>query len=175
MKSVTGAYGTLCKASPSPRRVPPRAIPYPTRAVQLTLHPHHPLYTTAFLTLSLPSLPSAPLSVQLYIFSLFLAFSWSQTSPALFHSFGFVHQLPNGSPAAVLVGLTLFTSSVWTPVDKLLSFLVNMNSRANEFAADRYAAELGMGSELSSGLVKISIGGNPPYSRFLLYQNTLVY
>ena len=30
--------------------------------------------------------------------------------------------------------------------------------RSNEFAADKYAADLGMAGELASGLVKISIG-----------------
>ena len=30
--------------------------------------------------------------------------------------------------------------------------------RSNEFAADKYAADLGMADDLASGLVKISIG-----------------
>lgn len=34
---------------------------------------------------------------------------------------------------------------------------MNFNSRANEFAADRYALDLGMGAALGSGLVKISV------------------
>ena len=45
----------------------------------------------------------------------------------------------------------------WSPVEKALSFLLNMNSRHNEFAADEYSRSLGYGKNLSSGLVKISI------------------
>jgi Zn-dependent protease with chaperone function len=36
--------------------------------------------------------------------------------------------------------------------------MLNTNSRANEFAADKYAAALGMGDGLCTGLIKISIG-----------------
>jgi hypothetical protein len=35
---------------------------------------------------------------------------------------------------------------------------MNFNSRANEFAADRFAKDLGMGEDLGKGLIKISIG-----------------
>jgi Zn-dependent protease with chaperone function len=38
----------------------------------------------------------------------------------------------------------------------MLNFLMNFNSRCNEFAADRYAVKLGMGEALGRGLVKIS-------------------
>jgi STE24 endopeptidase len=34
---------------------------------------------------------------------------------------------------------------------------MNFNSRVNEFAADRYALNLGMAEPLASGLIKISI------------------
>lgn len=40
--------------------------------------------------------------------------------------------------------------------------MVNINSRANEFAADKYAATLGMGDGLATGLIKISIGASLP-------------
>lgn len=40
----------------------------------------------------------------------------------------------------------------------MILFLQNFNSRANEFAADKYANDLGMGPALASGLIKISIG-----------------
>ena len=38
----------------------------------------------------------------------------------------------------------------------MLNFIMNFNSRCNEFAADRYAVKLGMGEALGRGLVKIS-------------------
>ena len=38
----------------------------------------------------------------------------------------------------------------------MLNFVMNYNSRCNEFAADRYAVKLGMGEALGRGLVKIS-------------------
>ena len=47
---------------------------------------------------------------------------------------------------------------VLTLSPKVLAFAMNVNSRANEFAADRYAVNLGYGKELASGLIKISIG-----------------
>lgn len=91
---------------------------------------------------------------QLYIFALFLTFSYVQSTPALFTSFGFQYQ----SPMPVFVGLMLFTQTFWGPVDKMLSLVMTFNSRTNEFAADAYAVGLGKGSALASGLIKISIG-----------------
>ena len=57
----------------------------------------------------------------------------------------------------VLISLTLFTSTVWSPIDKVLKFLLNINSRRNEFAADKYAVDIKMGDALGKGLIKISI------------------
>jgi Zn-dependent protease with chaperone function len=37
---------------------------------------------------------------------------------------------------------------------------MNFNSRYNEFAADRFSKDLGMGDDLGQGLIKIS-KGNP--------------
>jgi STE24 endopeptidase len=71
---------------------------------------------------------------QLYIFTLFLAFSTVQNTPALFSAFGFAYT----EPMPVFVGLMLFTQTFWQPVDKSLQLIMNFNSRANEFAADRY-------------------------------------
>ena len=41
---------------------------------------------------------------------------------------------------------------------QMLQLLMTMNSRRNEFAADKFSQDLGMGSDLCSGLVKISVG-----------------
>jgi STE24 endopeptidase len=85
-----------------------------------------------------------------------LVFSFVQNTPGLFLAFGFTYS--ENSPMPIFIGLTLFTQTVWSPVDKILQFLLNINSRANEFAADKYAKDLGMGDALASGLIKISIG-----------------
>lgn len=93
---------------------------------------------------------------QVYTFALFLVFSFVQNTPALYQAFGFVYV----TPMPVLIALTLFTQTVWSPVDKVLTLLMNINSRRNEFAADKFAKDLGMGEKLGSGLIKISIGMN---------------
>ena len=36
-------------------------------------------------------------------------------------------------------------------------FCMNINSRRNEFQADKYACDLGMGAPLGTGLIKISV------------------
>ena len=91
---------------------------------------------------------------QVYTFCLFLAFSYVQNTPGLFVAFGFVYS----SPMPVFVGLMLFVQTFWSPVEKVLQVLMTMNSRRNEFAADKFSQDLGMGPALVSGLIKISIG-----------------
>jgi STE24 endopeptidase len=56
-----------------------------------------------------------------------------------------------------MIGLSLFTTTIWAPVDKVLSFLVTANTRRNEFQADAFAVDLGFGEALQSGLTKISL------------------
>lgn len=92
---------------------------------------------------------------QAYVFCLFLSFSYVQNTPGLFASFGFSYSASAGVP--VIIGLVLFSQTFWSPVDKALTLILNFNSRANEFAADKYANDLGMGPALSTGLIKISI------------------
>lgn len=92
---------------------------------------------------------------QLYIFCLFLSFSYVQNSRSLFAAFGFAYdgsvQLP------VFVGLMLFAQTFWSPVEKVLTLLMTMNSRKNEFAADQFAVSMGHAEALSTGLIKISV------------------
>jgi len=105
---------------------------------------------------------------QIYTFVLFLSFSTVQRSPQLFASFGFAC----GLNVPVFIGLMLFAQTFWSPVEKLLSLVMNFYSRSNEFAADEYSAKLGMGAELASGLIKISIenlGNLVPDSLYSLY------
>ncbi len=93
---------------------------------------------------------------QAYTLCLFLAFSYVQTSTELFGAFGFTCGDQSES-MPMFVGLLLFMQTYWTPVDKLLTFVLNVNSRRNEFAADRYSKNLGMSKDLAAGLVKISV------------------
>ena len=93
-----------------------------------------------------------------------------QSNAALFESFGFHYptgaqaialqaSLPAGSsPMPVLIGLMIFAQSMWAPIDKILTLLMTVSSRSNEFAADRYAKDLGMSAALQSGLIKIHTG-----------------
>jgi len=107
---------------------------------------------------------------QLYTFALFLAFSYCQNTPGLFAAFGFNYTTK--TPMPVFVGLMLFSTTFWSPVDKILSLLMNFNSRYNEFAADKYAQQLGMADALGRGLVKISVenlGNMVPDEYYSLY------
>lgn len=56
----------------------------------------------------------------------------------------------------VFIGLVLFSQTFWAPVDKISSLIMNFISRCNEFAADKFACDLGMGDNLASGLIKIN-------------------
>lgn len=51
----------------------------------------------------------------------------------------------------------LFLSTLWAPVDKMLSFILTLNTRRNEFQADQYSVDLNYGPLLKMGLVKMSI------------------
>jgi len=88
-----------------------------------------------------------------YTFALFWFFSFVQSNPPLFTSFGFAYS----DPMPIFIGLILFSQTFWGPVDKILSLILTFNSRYNEFQADAFAASLGRGKALASGLIKISI------------------
>jgi STE24 endopeptidase len=89
---------------------------------------------------------------QLYFLAMFALFGFSLNDPQLYLSFGF-----NPSTKPTIIGLMLFLSTIWAPVDKLLSFLVTYNTRRNEFQADQYSVGLNYGPTLKMGLVKMSI------------------
>jgi len=91
---------------------------------------------------------------QVYFGAAFYFFSLCYTSEELFAAFGF-----NDStrPTPSIIALLLFFQTLWAPVDKILSFLLTMFSRSNEFGADRFSHELGYSAQLQSGLVKIHL------------------
>ena len=70
----------------------------------------------------------------------------------LYSAFGFV-----GDTAPTLIALLLFFQTIWAPVDKVLSFLLTMNSRRMEFEADKFGFDLGMGQDLQTGLIKLCV------------------
>ncbi|RYY84043.1 hypothetical protein EON63_10000 [archaeon] len=93
---------------------------------------------------------------QLYTLALLGAFSCLQHHAHVLTAFGF--QISTASPP-VFVALLFFTQTFWAPVDKGLSLLMTINSRRNEFAADRFAAmQGGRGPALVTGLIKLSAG-----------------
>ncbi|KAF0705819.1 hypothetical protein AaE_014367 [Aphanomyces astaci] len=91
---------------------------------------------------------------QVYIVAMFVVFARCMHDRDLFASFGFDSQSVD---LPVIISLTLFTSTVWAPVDKLLQYVVTANTRANEFQADAFAVDLGHGEPLQSALTKISL------------------
>ncbi|CAM9172755.1 unnamed protein product [Choristocarpus tenellus] len=88
---------------------------------------------------------------QSYVFVSFCAFALaSELGESLRMSFGY-------SAPATLITLYLFFAVMWAPVDNVLSVLMNMLSRKNEFQADAYAVEHGYSKDLVTGLVKLQL------------------
>jgi STE24 endopeptidase len=71
------------------------------------------------------------------------------TSKAIMRSFGF------GDSNAVMLSLMTFQMLI-TPVEQVLSLLMTLRTRANEFQADSFAVQKGRGRELSTGLLQMS-------------------
>ena len=91
---------------------------------------------------------------QLYFGAAFYFFSLIYGSRDVFAAFGFDDV---NRPVPTIVALLLFMQTFWAPVDKVLSFVLTIFSRMNEFAADRFSAELGMSKTLITGLTKIHL------------------
>jgi len=94
------------------------------------------------------------LITQLYFGAAFYIFSLCYTSADLYRAFGFDSAETN---TPTIIALLLFFQTIWSPVDKVLSFVLTMFSRHNEFAADAFSVELGMSQKLQSGLCKIHL------------------
>ncbi|KAB5569395.1 hypothetical protein DKX38_003188 [Salix brachista] len=104
------------------------------------------------------------IAVQILTFLQFGGYTLVRNSTDLFRSFGFDTQ-------PVLIGLIIFQHSV-IPLQHLVSFGLNLVSRAFEFQADAFAKKLGYGSALRAGLVKLqeenlsSMNTDPWYSAY---------
>lgn len=93
---------------------------------------------------------------QVYTFVLFYVFGLCMNDSDLFASFGFASS--GGQDAKpVIIGFMLFSQTVWAPVEHVLSFLITLNTRKNEFQADAFAVDLGHEQGLRSGLTKLAI------------------
>lgn len=91
---------------------------------------------------------------QMYTGAAFYVFSLTYTNQDLHAAFGF-NDPARATPT--IVTLLLFFQTIWAPVDKILSFLLTVFSRMNEFAADKFSFGLGMSKKLQSGLCKIHL------------------
>ncbi|KAK7205994.1 putative CAAX prenyl protease 1 [Myxozyma melibiosi] len=87
---------------------------------------------------------------QVYIFSLFVAFSVFIKNQSLYQSFGFGTQTP------VMIGFILF-SDILTPLNSLLQYGMSVLSRKFEYQADAFAVELNYSKELANALIKLHI------------------
>lgn len=88
---------------------------------------------------------------QLYFGAAFFGYGLCLNTNYLYSAFGF-----DRDSIPTLVSLILFMFYFWAPLDKVISFLLTINTRMAEFAADRYSIGLGM-KTLQSGLTKIHI------------------
>ncbi|KAK7274322.1 hypothetical protein RIF29_15405 [Crotalaria pallida] len=86
-------------------------------------------------------------AVQILTLLQFGGYTLVRNSTDLFRSFGFDTQ-------PVLIGLVIFQHTV-IPLQHLVSFGLNLVSRAFEFQADAFAKKLGYATPLRSGLVKL--------------------
>ncbi|XP_059312597.1 CAAX prenyl protease 1 homolog [Lycium ferocissimum] len=87
------------------------------------------------------------IAVQILTFLQFGGYALVRNSKDLFQSFGFDTQ-------PVLIGLIIFQHTV-IPLQHLVSFGLNLVSRAFEFQADAFAKKLGYAAPLRAGLVKL--------------------
>lgn len=92
-------------------------------------------------------LPRMMLFSQAHLLLVFSMFSAFVKNKSLYSSFGF-----NTQP--IIIGFILF-NDIFTPVECVLQFGMNLLSRKHEFEADRHARECGYADELAHGLIKL--------------------
>ncbi|CAN7009482.1 CAAX prenyl protease 1 homolog isoform X2 [Brassica rapa] len=104
------------------------------------------------------------IAVQILAFLQFGGYTLVRNSTDLFRSFGFDTQ-------PVLIGLIIFQHTV-IPLQHLVSFGLNLVSRAFEFQADAFAVNLGYAKDLRPALVKLqeenlsAMNTDPLYSAY---------
>lgn len=88
---------------------------------------------------------------QVQIFFTFALFSAFISNNSVYQSFGF----PSGVKP-ILVGFLLY-NDILTPLDSVLTLLMNMLSRKHEYQADEFAEKLGYKDELAEALIKLQV------------------
>lgn len=86
---------------------------------------------------------------QVNLFLIFGVFGSLSKYEPLYRAFGFSTQ-----PA--FIGLIIVMQFVFAPYNELLTFLMNMFSRHNEYQADEFAVGLGYQKDLQSALIKLN-------------------
>ncbi|KAJ3324776.1 CAAX prenyl protease 1 [Boothiomyces sp. JEL0866] len=89
------------------------------------------------------------LVAQAHLFVLFYMFNFIVKLQSLYSAFGFATK-------PIIVGFLLF-QFIYTPVETLIGFFMNVLSRRDEFQADAFAKKLGYEKDLKSGLIKLQI------------------
>ncbi|ODQ79344.1 hypothetical protein BABINDRAFT_8293 [Babjeviella inositovora NRRL Y-12698] len=87
---------------------------------------------------------------QLHLLFMLTLFSIFIHNQSLYVSFGFLSQTP------ILIGFLLF-NDILQPLDCVISFLMNVLSRKNEYEADAYAVKLDYATDLARALIKLQI------------------
>jgi len=85
--------------------------------------------------------------VQVQLFVTFFLFGNMINNKDLYESFGF-----DSTPT--IIGFMLFMM-IYSPVEHVMGFLMNLLSRKNEFEADAFSVNLGYREDLRSGLITI--------------------
>jgi len=86
---------------------------------------------------------------EMNILLMLAAFAYFYKQRSLYLAFGF-------STTPTLIGLLIVFQFIMAPYNEVLGFAMTLLSRRLEFAADRYAAELGHAEPLGKALIKLS-------------------
>mmetsp|Transcript_57758 Transcript_57758/g.137483 ORF Transcript_57758/g.137483 Transcript_57758/m.137483 type:complete len:529 (-) Transcript_57758:113-1699(-) len=85
----------------------------------------------------------------MHIFVLFRLYGFTMSSGPLFQSFGF-----DKEERSVMIGLSIFML-MFTPVEAVVSMVMTLLVRSNEYQADDFAVKQKRGTELATGLRKL--------------------
>jgi len=102
---------------------------------------------------------------QIQVFVSFYLFGQTLNWDIMYTSFGFTDK-------PTIIGMILFFQFIMSPVDNVLSFVMNIISRTFEFQADAFGKKLGYAEQLKSGLIKLqleNLGNMNPDSWYSTY------
>lgn len=102
---------------------------------------------------------------QIQVFVSFYLFGQTLNWDIMYTSFGFTDK-------PTIIGMIIFFQFIMSPVDNVLSFVMNIISRTFEFQADAFGKKLGYAEQLKSGLIKLqleNLGNMNPDSWYSTY------